>query len=272
MMRRHAILMGLMMSTFAAADETTLPPDAIGRRDVVYANRDSGPVRLDLFTPPGEGPFPVVLWIHGGAWKMGDKAAWPHMNFLVGEGFAVVNVGYRFSQVAPFPAPLDDVTAALDYIKAHAADLKLDPTKIAVTGESAGGHLSLLLAASRPHDVRAIIDLFGPTDLVALAKVRDVHDSIDQLLGGPVETKTDLATRASPVTAISREMPPTLILHGTIDTLVPIEQSETYAEKLRAAGGTVTLVRVDGAPHAGPAFWTEPMRKRMVEFLRDATK
>lgn len=263
----------------AREDETLVPADAVARRDVVYADRPSGPVRLDLFTPPGDGPFPLVIWIHGGAWQMGDKASWPHMNFLVGRGFAVANVGYRFSQVAPFPAQLDDVTAALDYLAQHAAAFRLDATRVAVTGESAGGHLASLLglsrfAATRPASaasVRAVIDLFGPAGLAALADARGgVHPAVEALLGGPLATRpAELVARASPLEQVARGAPPFLVLHGTADALVPIEQSVRLVEKLKAADVPVDFVRLNGAGHAGPAFWTEAMRATMTAFLRN---
>ena len=262
----------------AAEDEATLPPDVVAHRDLIYAARATGPVKLDLFTPPGDGPFPVVLWIHGGAWKMGDKAAWPHMNFALRDGFAVANVEYRFSQVAAFPAQLDDVTAALDFLTAHAAEYKLDPTRIAATGESAGGHLAALLgmthssAAMQPNgagNIRCVIDLFGPADLRSLAeRGPQLAQDLDQLLGVQTITHPDLAKAASPIDHVSKDEPPFLIFHGTKDPLVPFEQSQQLADAIKAAGATVELVPVPDAGHAGPPFWTAPMQAKMIAFLK----
>ena len=269
-----AALVGSSMSNAALADdETTLPSNTVAHRDVVYATRATGPVKLDIFTPPGDGPFALALWIHGGAWKMGDKAAWSHMNFLVGHGYAAANIGYRFSQVAKFPAQLDDVTAALDYLVAHADELKIDPARIAVTGESAGGHLASLLGMSRATSttqpigqVRAVIDLFGPTDLAAFPSPNS-DGAIEQLMGGVSTDKPAAFRDASPLSHVDRGSPPFLVLHGTKDPLVPIDQSDRLVAALKAAGVPVEYVKVEGAGHAGPMFWTPQMQDTMLAFL-----
>ena len=271
----------------AEPNECTLPDDAVAQRDLAYVTRATGPVKLDLFTPPGDGPFPVVVWLHGGAWKLGDKAEWPHMHFLVRHGYAVADVEYRFSQVAPFPAQRDDVLAALDYLAGHAAGLRLDASRLAVAGESAGGHLAALAGLARPAaapaggpvppttgpataGVRAVIDLFGPTDLTTLVHDGKLQGDLDQLLGGPMAQKAGLAADASPVTHVRAGAPAFLVLHGTKDPLVPIAQSETFVAKLKAAGGTVHYVPVDGAGHAGAMFWTADLREKMTAFLGEA--
>jgi acetyl esterase/lipase len=264
--------------------DETVPADAVAHLDITYVTRETGPEKLDVYTPAGGGPFPVVIWIHGGAWKMGGKAKWPHMNFLVGEGYAVANVEYRFSQVAPFPAQLEDCTAALDFLSVHAGEYHLDAKRIAVTGESAGGHLATLLGLKRSaakDDVSkqaagddaegricAVIDLFGPTDLVALSNVSaEARQNVEQLLGGSAESRHDLAVAASPLWKISKGDPPFLIFHGTADPQVPFKQSRELAEGLAAAGVAVEFVPVDEAGHAGPVFWTAELRGRMIAFL-----
>jgi acetyl esterase/lipase len=264
------------------SDETAFPAAAIAHRDLSYVVRATGAGKLDLFIPPGPGPFPLVIWIHGGAWKLGDKAAWSHMNFLLDEGFAVANVEYRFSQVAPFPAQLNDCTAALDFLAAHAAEYHLDAQRIAATGESAGGHLAALLgmtrSASKPPAskgpsegrIRAVIELAGPTDLTTLQDSSPTlkrEQVVEQLLGGSLQTHRDLAIAASPLLQVAKTAPPFLILHGTADPLVPFAQSRRLADALAAAGVPVDLVSVQGAGHGGPAFWTDAMRKKIIAFL-----
>ncbi|MFT3787621.1 MAG: alpha/beta hydrolase [Tepidisphaeraceae bacterium] len=259
-----------------AFDETALPSSTVQQRDITYVERATGPVKFDLFTPPGDGPFPLVIWIHGGAWKLGSKSEWSHMNFLAGEGYAIANVEYRFSQVAPFPAQLDDCSAALDYVVEHARELKLDPARIAVSGESAGGHLAALLGMTRASSttqptgrIRAVIDLFGPTDMAGMAARPSEEGVITQLLGGPIETKRELARQASPLEHVSKDAPPFLILHGSADPLVPLDQSQRLANALTAVGVKAQLVTIDGAGHAGPAFWTETQREAMRAFLKE---
>lgn len=265
------------------SSDSILPAQTVVHRDIAYVDRPTGPVRLDLFTPPGDGPFPVVIWIHGGGWRAGDKASWPHMNFLVAKGFAVANIGYRLSPVAKWPAQIDDCTAALDYLVAHAEELHLDRNRIAATGESAGGHLSAMLGMIRPASrarsstqavdarqghIRAVIDLFGPTHLPKVLEDPAGRSMVEELVGGKIEAKLDVIRTASPLEYVAEDSPPFLILQGMRDTLVVPEQSERLTEALKAAGVSTELIRLPNAGHAGPEFWTPEMRQRMTAFLK----
>jgi len=264
-------------------DETIVPPDAKSYRDLTYASRGGRDMKLDLFLPPGEGPFPLVIWIHGGAWKLGDKAGYPHMNFLLRSGFAVANIEYRFSQVAPFPAQIEDCESALDFLTQSAALYHLDPDRIAASGESAGGHLASLLgmqrsartAITRPDAshgrIRAVFDLAGPSDLTDSDLGRDNADlrsAIAAFLGGSPGERAELAAKASPVTYVSNDSPPFLIFHGTADPVVPFAESQHLADALKQAGADVEFVPVLNAGHGGPAFWTPSQRERILAFLR----
>ena len=258
----------------------SVPADAVAHRDVIYvAGSVDRNQTFDLFVPPGNGPFPLVLWIHGGAWQFGSKSTWCHMNFLLRRGFAVANVEYRFAPKFHFSAQLDDVTAALDFLTTHATDYNLDPARIAATGESAGGHLASLLGEQRsfnrpstpaaPGRIRAVIDCFGPSDLTSTSNVGpEIMLVITQLLGGsPVELPA-LARAASPVLHVKSDAPPFLILHGTADPLVPIDQSERLAAALKQANVPIEFIPIQGAKHAGPQFWEPAMRKKMLSFLK----
>jgi acetyl esterase/lipase len=263
------LIVSLLMQTPVPNDEgVTLAKDAVEHRDVVYARRDTGDVKLDIFTPPGDGPFPTVLYVHGGGWQGGSKNDWSHMNFLTGEGYAVVNVGYRLSDVAKFPAQFDDVLASVDFIGNNAAFYHFDVKRIVLSGESAGAHLVSLVALQiPPGHVRGVIDLFGPTDLVSLGEVPK-SDSIAKLLGGSVKEKPELAKAASPINFVTKNAPPFMIIHGTKDDLVPIAQSDSFAEKLKAAGVKVEYQKIEGAGHAGAVFWTQERREAIRVFLK----
>lgn len=240
------------------------------------------PRLLDVQVPAGEGPFPAVVWIHGGGWLDGDRryppptvpAALLH-GAVLAAGLALVSIDYRHSLEAPFPAQLHDVKAAIRYVRRFAADLGIDPDRIAVWGESAGGHLAALAGLVGPHSadaealegahgvgagdtgVLAVVDWYGVSDLVAVAEHPmpampggDFPDPYEALLGGAEAQRPALAQAASPVTyAEGSTPPPFLLIHGTQDGLVPYSQSEALAEALAGVGGEVTLRPVEGADH-----------------------
>ncbi|CAM5312552.1 hypothetical protein SAVIM338S_00624 [Streptomyces avidinii] len=245
------------------------------------------PRLLDVRVPAGVGPFPAVVWIHGGGWLDGDRryppptvpAALLHGTVL-DAGMALVSVDYRHSLEAPFPAQLHDVKAAIRYVRAFAGVLGIDPERIGVWGESAGGHLAALAGVVGAHTpgaallegahgvgagetgVKAVVDWYGVSDLVSLADHpmpampampggADFPDPYEALLGGSEAERPELARVASPVTYATPGSypPPFLLVHGTADGLVPYSQSEELAQALALAGGEVTLTPVDNADH-----------------------
>ncbi|MEU7065649.1 alpha/beta hydrolase [Streptomyces sp. NPDC046161] len=267
------------------------------------------PRLLDVRVPAGDGPFPAVVWIHGGGWLDGDRryppptvpAALLHGSVLAA-GLALVCVDYRHSLEAPFPAQLHDVKAAIRYIRHFAPVLGIDADRVAVWGESAGGHLAALAGLVGPacadaealegaHGVgagdtavRAVVDWYGVSDLVALAghpmpampSGVEFPDPYEALLGATVARRPDLARAASPVTyAAGATPPPFLLVHGTRDGLVPYSQSEALAGALAGAGGEVTLRPVEDADHIFlgapdiPGIVTESVAF-LVRHLRDA--
>ncbi|MFD3538251.1 alpha/beta hydrolase fold domain-containing protein [Streptomyces sp. NPDC058662] len=260
-------------------------PDGVRRFDgITYATTPGyRPRLLDVQLPPGEGPFPAVVWIHGGGWLEGDRryppptvpAALLH-GAVLGAGLALVSIDYRHSLEAPFPAQLHDVKAAIRYVRAFAGTLRLDADRIGVWGESAGGHLAALAGLVGPGSpngpalegthgvgagdtrVLAVVDWYGVSDLPALAAHplppmpagAPFPDPYEALLGGTEADRPALARAASPVTyAGGATPPPFLLVHGTRDGLVPYSQSEALAAALEAAGGEVTLRPVEGADH-----------------------
>ncbi|MFF3620712.1 alpha/beta hydrolase fold domain-containing protein [Streptomyces sp. NPDC002467] len=259
--------------------------DGVRRFDgITYATTPGyRPRLLDVQVPAGEGPFPAVVWIHGGGWLDGDRryppptvpAALLH-GAVLGAGLALVSIDYRHSLEAPFPAQLHDVKAAIRYVRHFAGDLGIDPDRVGVWGESAGGHLAALAGLVGPGSpdgpamegahgvgsgdtgVLAVVDWYGVSDVVALsshpmpAMPTEVEfpNPYEALLGATVDERPDLARAASPVTyAQGSNPPPFLLVHGTRDGLVPYSQSEALAVELTRAGGEVTLRPVDGADH-----------------------
>ncbi|MFF0373907.1 alpha/beta hydrolase [Actinoplanes missouriensis] len=206
------------------------------------------PLLLDLHLPePAEVPPPIVVFVHGGGWRRGSRQMfcptwrdWQPGPFarLVAEGFAVASVDYRLSAEALFPAQLDDVTAAVGWLRAHAGELGVDAGRIVAWGESAGGHLAALLGLTVP-GLAGVVDWYGPSDLRSHRGEREL-----QLIGSP-----DRAAQASPVTHVHPGAPPFHLAHGTADQLVPVSQSEQLTAALRASAVPVDLKLISGAGH-----------------------
>ncbi|WP_158585344.1 alpha/beta hydrolase [Kitasatospora sp. SolWspMP-SS2h] len=250
------------------------PSGGLTRHGVSYALRTGfRPLLLDLHVPAGAGPFPVVVWLHGGAFRAGDRRYLPDtvrpgavFEALVAAGVAVATVDYRLSGEAVFPAQLDDVTAALGYLRAYAGELGLDVDRLGVWGESAGATLGAL-AALTTDAVAAAVCWYPPTDLAALG--HDGPDSpITRLLGGPAAELPEAAALASPARRVGPGAPPFLLVHGVRDEQVPFAQSEALHERLRAAGARSVLVPVEGAGHCFTGYPDVPgLVAQAVAFL-----
>jgi acetyl esterase/lipase len=256
-------------------------------RNLEYAKPDGRPQLLDLFVPEkADSPLPLIVWIHGGAWLGGSKNGTPAMGQLR-RGYAVASINYRLSQEAIFPAQIHDCKAAIRWLRAHAKEYNLDPKRIGVWGSSAGGHLVALLGTSgdvkelegdegnldQSSRVQAVCDWFGPTDFCqiaahALPDSKLDHDAAgspeSKLIGGPIQENKDKVAKANPITYVSKDDPPFLIMHGDKDNLVPHHQSEILAEALRKAGVQVTFETVKGAGHG---FGGPDVMKMVEEFF-----
>ncbi|WP_156722177.1 alpha/beta hydrolase [Streptomyces apocyni] len=255
---------------------------------VTYASTPGyRPRLLDAHVPTGSDPVPAVVWIHGGGWLEGDRRYPPPTvpvellhGAALGAGLALICVDYRHSLEAPFPAQLHDVKAAIRYVRRFADTLGVDPDRIGVWGESAGGHLAALAGLVGPDTpggealegttgvrdqssgVRAVVDWYGVSELESLLSHpmpppppgAEYPNPFTALLGDSTEQWPTLARAASPVT-YAKEVtdgttpPPFLLAHGTVDGLVPYSQSEVLADALKSAGCEVTLRPVDGADH-----------------------
>ena len=262
--------------------------------DVEYTRVGDKPLQLDLYLPQGHDPkaarLPVVVWVHGGAWRAGTRKNTPAPAVLVPRGYAVASVTYRLSQEAKWPAQIQDCKAAVRWLRAHADEYGLDPDRFGAWGSSAGGHLVAMLGtagdvkelegggegdANQGHSsrVQAVCDWFGPTDFLKMDEqappnARQRHSAPEspesQLIGGTVTEHPEKVKAANPITYVSKDDPPFLIMHGDKDNLVPLGQSEILRDALEKAGVDVTLHVVRGAGHG---FGGPEISAMVVEFF-----
>ena len=245
---------------------------------IEYGRAGDAHLLMDAGIPSGPGPFPAAILVHGGAWVSGDRRAMlqPLFQPLSDAGIAWFTISYRFaSGPMDFGAAIDDVEQAVRYIQAHASEFHVDSHRIALVGESAGGHLAAM-AALRGRlngSVRAVATLYSPTDLVALSRSPGtVPESIRNIISGSPWSGFVLSVlrSLSPIEHVSRHSPPFLFIHGTADTLVPFEQSVRMCEKLREAGGRCEVYPVKGAGH-GLRWWSQSRdgyKRKLVTWLQ----
>jgi acetyl esterase/lipase len=257
------------------------PPGVKALRDLAYVSDGHERQKLDLYLPEkADGPLPIIVWIHGGAWRAGSKERTPALLFTT-RGYAVASINYRLSQHAVFPAQIEDCKTAIRWLRAHAKQYNLDPEHVGVWGGSAGGHLVALLGTTnhikdldgkgnldQSSRVQAVVDWYGPSDFLHFRGAgSDPKGPVSQLLGGTLQDNKEKAVLASPVTHVTKEAAPFLIMHGDKDEAVPFSQSEILTEALKKAGVEVTLKKLEGAGHGGPAFTNEESRKLIADFF-----
>lgn len=230
--------------------DVVIPDGVAVERDVVY--NDAG-MALDVYRPETAAAAPALLFIHGGGWEAKGKEYYSYWAArYAGMGYVCVSVEYRTSNEAPYPAAVDDCRDAVRWMRARAGELGLDPGRIAVIGQSAGGHLALLTAyapgggADAP--VQAVVAYYAPTDLAG-EPLRH-YDVVRKFLGTAYDEDPDRYRDASPIAHVRPGLPPTLLLHGTIDALVPIRESERLAAALAEAGVPHYLLRLEGWDHS----------------------
>ncbi len=249
--------------------------------DIEYANVDGESIRLDAFVPDGPGPFPTVIMVHGGGWNSGDKSGGrskglmaPMDEPLSRAGFVWFEINYRLTPKYLYPACINDVEAAIRWVKAHAAEYHVDPSRIALAGESSGGHLVDLAAAraDKSTQVAAVVSFYGVDDLVAQAKAKSADGNVFKLFG---ITQLDLKTipmlqAASAATYLKPGLPPFLLVHGDADQKVPYEQDVLFRTKLLALGVPCELITIHGGAH-GMNSWEKvapEYKDQVVAWLR----
>ena len=259
-----------------------LPPGATLVADLSYVENGHERQKLDLYLPSDKkGPLPLIVWVHGGAWRAGSKEqCQPFNQGYLAKGYAIASINYRFSRHAIFPAQLEDCKAAIRWLRAHAKDYNLNPDRFAAYGGSAGGHLVALLGTTgdiktfdvganlnMSSKVQAVCDYYGPSDFSYdettssaefIKRLNDPRDAVPQLIGGPVKENRDAARKASPVTYVTTNaLPPFLIIHGDKDPLVPFSQSERLFNVLRDAKSDVQLHCIKNGEHGKGCFGPE---------------
>jgi len=247
-------------------------------RDLPYADTDNPRQRLDLVLPEkriGNEPLPLVVWIHGGGWRNGDKRSGINrVAPVVTTGrYVGATIGYRLSGEAQWPLQIHDCKAAIRWLRAHAKEYGIDPKRIAVWGSSAGGHLVSMLGVSggvevlegklgehldQSSRVQAVVNYYGPSALLLMNSKpsRIDHDAKEspesQLIGAPIQTVKEKTRQASPLTHVTRDDTPHLHVHGTNDPLVPFHQSQIYHAALKKVGVESTLITVQAGGHSAP--------------------
>jgi len=286
MLRRFAMLVLFAFCPTAVSAQATkgaaMPEGTKVSKDVAYGDHTRN--KLDVFAPPSEKPLPLVIWIHGGGWEAGSKENNPVVA-LLDKGYAVAGINYRYSTQAPFPAQLHDCQAAIRFLRDNAKKYNIDGDRIGVWGASAGGHLVSLLGTAGdvpeldgdPNSktsvkVQAVLNWFGPTDLTKMVKPgAETPGVFVKLLGGSLKDKADLAKSANPITHVTKNDAPFLIVHGDNDPLVPLSQSEILHAALKKAGVATELVVFPKAGHGdGPfraAVMKDDHRKVMLDFF-----
>lgn len=281
--------------------QTELPPGITWDFDVPYIANGDKAQRLDIYYPekaPAKA-LPLIVHIHGGGWMGGSKFPCD-VRRMTAYGYVVASVEYRFSQVAKFPAQIQDCQAAIRWLRANAKQYHINPDKVGVIGGSAGGHLSALVGVSGgkkvfapigdnkeySDSVQCVCDIFGPKNFASVMeqaendknvknifKFNTPSDPYSELIGAKLSDKEKTAA-VSPITYVDKNSPPTLILHGTHDALVPLAQSEEFEAEMKKKGAPVWLQKFPGSGHGGGAFGKPTvvllMKNFFDKYLQDA--
>ena len=257
-------------------------------RDIEYARVGEHALKLDLHLPSGKSRPPVIVWVHGGAWRSGSKKDVP-IGKLLDDGYAIASVEYRLSTEAKFPAQVHDIKAAIRFLRAHGGEWKLNMKKIVIAGDSAGAHLAALVGVSNGNDklegnvgrdvnqssdVEGIISFYGAANLTTILQQSTPHGlsvrvpALELLLGDVPTNAPALARLASPVFHVDAHDPPLLLLHGDQDPQMPVNQSLELLGAYQKVKAPVQFEVVHGAAHGGKVFYDEEHLAVVKRFLR----
>lgn len=249
------------------------PAPRLHRNQIAFGGSAAHPIVLDASFPLTGRPVPALIVVHGGGWEAGDRRTYinPLLSLLEGSPYAWFSIDYRLAPADPYPAAVDDVREAVRWIHAHAAEFKVDAKRLALVGESSGGHLVSLVGALESDKLAGVVPFYGIHDFESwFAANGAVHRNAGQFLGVTAVDATTLPRirEASPVTHLHEGMPPYLLIHGETDPGVPLSQSQEMCEKMRARGLKCELFVVPGAGH-GMETWekTPEFRAWKAPFL-----
>jgi acetyl esterase/lipase len=240
--------------------EPEIPETIEEIKDVEYRNVNGKSLQMDFYRPKSAvEPLPLLLFIHGGGWRSGKRS--DYLVYLVDfakKGYMTATVSYRLKRDSIYPAAVEDVTSAVKWLFENGENYGYDPNRIALVGGSAGAHLALLAGygwgntalhgeAASAHRVKAVVDIYGPVDLTT--EYAQSQSLATGFIGHSYEEKPELYREASPISYLKNSVPPTLILHGTSDNLVPVSQSDTLKSKLDKLGVPCEYYRIPLWPH-----------------------
>ena len=277
-MRRFTLIATLFAAALSAAPK--VPEGVEVLRDLEYAQVKGLSLKLDLYRPVGKpaAPMPLVIWVHGGGWKTGTKAGCP-VTWLATKGYAVASLDFRLLPEHPWPAQIEDPIAALRWLRQESGKYGYDASRSAAMGGSSGGHVVALwgtLTLPAEDKVKAVVDMYGPTDLLTMPpnvlSAKRTRDDLAKangalLLGGVVMDQPERAKAVSALHQVSKDDVPFLIMHGMADPGVPVDQSERLHAALKAAGVESTLKLIPGAGHSGKEFDSAESRALIQGFL-----
>ncbi|MET8677572.1 alpha/beta hydrolase [Streptomyces sp. NPDC004647] len=280
---------GLALADQFAGSNYALEPDR--DRSLVYARVGRHRLKMDVWLPPGSAPRtprPAVVWVHGGGWESGHRSQTPRWNeWLNDRGYAVFDIEYRLAPRATQLQQISDVKCAIGWVRGHAAEYAVDPDRIVLAGTSAGANLALSAAytarddrprascpASRDASVRAVVSFYGPTDMAGMIAGQENpgDPAVRRFMGGSYRSASDSFRLGSPAQLVRADVPPTLLLHGSHDRIVPVEQARELDKRLTAAGAVHEYVEIPWADHAFDYNWgnwgTQIARPVLARFLR----
>jgi len=256
-------------------------------RDIEYKKAGGTKLMMNIYScgSPGK-PLPLVMYMHGGGWAIGDRTRYPRAVFLLENGFTLASIDYRLTDTATFSAQLEDCKAAVRFLRANREKYNLKTESIGVCGHSAGGHLASLLGTTGENSefdrgdnlefssaVQAVCNFYGPGSIPGLIKsarltgARDIVQVAEKLMGGPLEEKEEIAEKASPARYIHRNAAPFLIIHGDNDASVDISLSRSFHKALLEAGVESHLHIIKGGRHGGEEFLFPEVVKKTVSFF-----
>jgi acetyl esterase/lipase len=285
---RRRIFAVLVLSVSSLLSDSADSPHGRIIRDIEFARAGDQTLKLDLHLPRGKAKSPLIVWVHGGAWRSGSKSGMP-LGPLVEENYPIVSADYRLSTEAKFPAQIHDIKAAIRFARANSTKWNVSAERIIIAGDSAGAHLAALVGVSNGHaelegavgndraqssDVQGIISFYGAANLTTILGQSTPHGlsvrvpALELLLGDLPTNAPALTRLASPVFHVDSHDPPLLLLHGDQDPQMPINQSHELHAAYQKAKAPVQFEVVHGGAHGGAVFYDAERLELVRRFLR----